>query len=145
VDNDLFDLPGIRAYHSQVWIKLQDQFDIFRDQAAQQFAEIGDGRIDVECFGLHGALTAESKQLPGERRSPLAGFLDLAEFLEDRAVGAESGFEQLAVRYYRGKQVVEIMGDAPCKPSNGIHLLRLPELLLELFAGRIIKQVAVDL
>src|SRR5262249_9256769 len=112
VDNDLLDLSGIRSDHSHVRIKLQDQLDVLRDQAPQQLAEIGDGRIDVECFGLHCALTAEGKQLPGQRRGPLTGFLDLAEFFKRRAIQAEFGLEQLAVPYYRCKQVVEVVGDA---------------------------------
>ena len=35
-----------------------------------------------------------------------------------------------------GEQVIEVMGDAPRETSHGLHLLRLEQLVLELFSAR---------
>ena len=44
--------------------------------------------------------------------------------------------QHLGVAADDGEQVVEVVGDAAGEPADGLHLLRLAELLLELRGGR---------
>ena len=43
-------------------------------------------------------------------------------------------FQQSGIAHYDGKQIIEIMGDAAGKLTDGVHLLGLPELSFQLFA-----------
>ena len=54
-------------------------------------------------------------------------------FLRDRLLVGMSVEQQLAVSEDRGQQIVEVVRHAAGQPADGLHLLRLPELL---FTGR---------
>ena len=87
--------------------------------------------VEIEHLRLQDLLAAEGQQLLGQRRGAFAGpphLLDVGargmpglEFLEHEVAVAEDGREQ----------VVEVVGDAAGQASDGFHLARLLELILE--------------
>ena len=77
---------------------------------------------------------AERQELTRQLRRRLAGLLDFADVAAVR-LGRQVGIleQQLAISEDGRQHVVEVVGDAAGEPSDGIHLLRLVVLLLEIF------------
>ena len=73
---------------------------------------------------------AEREELLGERGRALGGLEHLLDVLPQRLVGAQRSQHELPVARDRRKQVVEVVRDAARKPADGLHLLRLDQLLL---------------
>ncbi len=92
--------------------------------------------MHVDDLRLEQLAAAEGEQLAGDRRRSLAGELDLLCVRPPRVARGQRGEQQLAVAVDRGEQVVEVMGDATGQATDGLHLVRLAELLLEPPPGR---------
>ena len=78
----------------------------------------------------------QREQLAGERGAALGAAVDLLDRAAQARALRQLVEEHLAVTEDRGEHGVEIVGDAASEPSDRLHLLRLPELLLELLAAR---------
>ena len=95
-----------------------------------------DERVQVERPRLDDLLAAEGQQLAGQRRGALAG---LACTSVSGAWSGSAGFSasqhQLDVAEDDREQVVEVVRHAAGQPADGLHLLGLPQLLLEAFAA----------
>ena len=74
----------------------------------------------------------EGKQLAHQARRPVGVVLDLHDVLEGRVGRAVVGEEKVRVADDRLQHVVEVVRDAAGELPDGLHLLRLRELLLEL-------------
>ena len=78
-------------------------------------------------------LAAEREELRGEVRGAPAGAPDLLEVARSRgSPGLKSRDQQLDVAEDDREHVVEVVGHAAGEPPDGLHLLRLTELLLRL-------------
>ncbi len=66
-----------------------------------------------------------------KRRCPLAGALDLLHFLDQRRPLFELAQHELAVPGDHRQEVIEVVGDAPRKPPDRLHLLRLAQPFLQ--------------
>ncbi|OFW47923.1 MAG: hypothetical protein A3J29_21025 [Acidobacteria bacterium RIFCSPLOWO2_12_FULL_67_14b] len=77
---------------------------------------------------------AERQQLAREARSSLRRLEDLVQVKAALVRKVDRSVEKqlLRVAQDHGQQVVEIVGHAPCQLADGIHLLRLPQLLFGL-------------
>ena len=75
---------------------------------------------------------AEREQLARERGGAVGGAADLLEVAaQQRVAVAGAGEREVGVAADRGEQVVEVVRDAAGELADGLHLLRLPELVLE--------------
>ena len=93
-----------------------------------------DNLVHVQFFGLNELATAEREQLPGQPGGAFGGLNDL--------FGRFSGrFTKIGCRQQRGmplndgENVVEIMRDTARELADGLHLLRLAQLFLQLPLG----------
>ena len=134
VHKDLFDLAGIDLYAPKVAVGNKGEFDVFADQPDKHLIHVCDHAIEVEDLRLHYLAAAERQQLPGQGSSTFGGsfhFLDAAA----QGIAGQHLFGHdfdLAANY--SEHVVEVMRNASRKLAHGLHLLRLTELVFELFA-----------
>jgi hypothetical protein len=84
--------------------------------------------VQIENFGLEHLPTAEHEQLTSETRRADAGLSDLLDVRAHRFAWVHLREERFAVAENHGQHVVEIMCNAPRKPADGVHLLRLAKL-----------------
>ena len=99
-----------------------------------------DDRVQVEHARLQHLAAAEREQLPRERRGARGGLADLVRVAAEALV-VEALDQELAVAGDGRQQVVEVVGDATRQPPDRLHLLRLPQLLLE---GPLVGEIAND-
>ncbi|MNC91461.1 hypothetical protein D3C83_77300 [compost metagenome] len=57
--------------------------------------------------------------------------MDLAEVLAQRILVTQARDQHLGVAEDHGQHVVEVVGDPARELTDGFHLLRLPQLILE--------------
>src|SRR5438309_2056624 len=144
VEEHLVDLTGVGANGAEGWRQDGDQLHLLSNQAAQHLVRVGDDVVQVEDPRLDGLAAAEGQQLPREVAGGLRGATDLVEILAMGAVGGKVEKDQIRVPENRRQDVVEIVGDPAGQRAKGVHLLRLPQLLLELFALGDVHQGALD-
>src|SRR5205085_209362 len=85
-------------------------------------------------FGLEHLLAAEGQKLTGERSGVLSRFDDFSDIVVQGARWFKPRLDQLTVADDGRQQIVKIVRDAAGEPADGLHLLRLHELLFKLFA-----------
>ena len=107
------------------------QLDRSTDEPAQQVRELGQRVGDVEHLGLQGLLAREGEELAHEVRRAVGVLPDLHDIGKRRIARLVAQQQQVAEADHRGQQVVEVVRDAAGKLADGLHLLRLGELLLE--------------
>ena len=112
----------------------ETQLHILADHPPQHFLEVFDQIVGVQHHGLEHLLAAEREQLPGEPGGPLRGFPHFGNVRLQRAVGREILAHEIGVPEDRGQHVVEVVRDAARQAADGLHLLRLAQLLLEALA-----------
>ena len=133
IQQDMFELAGIGADQGQIVRQAVADLDALRREAAEHRFDALHDVIQIEQFGLENLAAAESEQLAGQQRRPVAGLLDGGE---SRLGGGAGGGEtaQLGIAIDDGQQIVEIVGDSAGQFADRLHLLRLPQLLLQLNA-----------
>ena len=97
---------------------------------------LGHGVVEVERPRLEHLPTAEGEELPGERRGARRRLADLHDVVAPRVRGSDRVEQELDVAADGGEQVVEVVRDAAGELADGLHLLRLAELRLQLGAMR---------
>ena len=100
------------------------------DEATQHRVDLADAGVEREHARLEHLTSAERQQLAGQAGGPLARVADLLDVSPDRIVGAELLQDQIAVAQDAGEQVVEVVGDPARQLPDGLHLLRVAQLLL---------------
>ena len=120
--------PGSASIGRRSASSVELDADALADQAAQHRLDLADGFVQVEHPRLQHLPAAEREELLRERRRPIAGRADLLGEAPLALVG-ERRREELGVAVDREEQVVEVVRDAACEPSDRLHLLRLAKLL----------------
>ena len=117
------------------------QLDVLADQPAEHLLHPGDALVQVQHLRLEHLLAAEREELPRQVRRALRRRPDLLDVGAKGLVGLEVAADQLRVAQDDGQQVVEVVRDAAGEPADGLHLLRLAELLLQsLSLGEVERQ-----
>ena len=132
VHNDLFQLPRVGPNSAQVRRESRVQLDVLPDQSPEQFPCIRDQRIQVHHPRFEHLLPAEDEQLAGEPGGALPSPANLGDILVCPRSRHEVREQQLGAPEDSREDVVEIVRDASRQPSDGLHLLRLTILDLEL-------------
>ncbi len=107
------------------------ELDVLADEAVQHLVQRLDDLVEAQHLRLEHLLAAEGEQLPGERRRPQRGRLDLLDVGALGVLGAEVLEQQVAVAGDGREEVVEVVRDAAGEPAHGLDPLRLAELGLE--------------
>ena len=108
----------------------QLQRDVFAQKLAEHVGQVADGFVHVQLLGLDELAAAEREQLAGQSGGALGGLRDLLR-------GARAGVvhvghpQKRRVAVNDGEDVVEIVGNPAGELADGLHFLRLAELLLQ--------------
>ena len=90
--------------------------------------------IEIEGARLEQLASREEQELAGERGRAVSRPADLLERRAMRVRAVQLSQDDFRVARYHRQQVVEVVRDPAGQPPDGLHLLRLHELLLELLA-----------
>ena len=116
------------------------ELDRLAEDAPQHRHQLLDHVPEIDPLGLCDLPAAEREQLPRERRRSLGGLDDLLCQLECIAAGLRPLAEHLAAPEDHRQVVVEVVRDATGEAPDCLHLLGLPQLLLELAALRYVLE-----
>ena len=131
VDQHLFDLVRVRVDLRQIRIQIQADLDVFDDQPIQHRHQFLRDAVQTDGPRLEDLASAEGQELTSQRRGARASQLDLVCVLRTLVVFVRCGANEPGVSIDDRQQIVEVVGDASCQLADGLHLLRLPQLLLE--------------
>ncbi len=107
------------------------QGDVLADESPEQLLDVPDHLVEVDLARLQHLLPAEGQQLTGQARGALRGQEDLVQLLVP-ALCVAGPPRHLRIAGDHRQQVVEVVRHPAGQPPDGLHLLRLPQLLLEL-------------
>ncbi len=133
VHDRLFQLVTVGFRPAQVGGEGEVQLDVFPQGAAEQGLHAHEDLVQAEAFGLKHLASGEGEYLAGEPGRPLPHLFDVDHQFPIPIFGGQGVQEQGAVADDGRQHVVEVVGYAARQPADGLHLLRLPELLLPLF------------
>jgi hypothetical protein len=136
VHDDLVDLRRIRENRGQIRVDLRVDLDRGGNRGAQQPERILDRRLQRHRRARVLLTPAERENLRDQVLGPGARFRDLHETLLDARLACELRAQQLRVSEDRGQDVVEVVRNAARQRADRLHLLRLPQLLLQPFSMR---------
>ena len=109
---------------------IQLQRHVLAQKPSQHVGHVADDFIHVQSLGLDELAAAEGEQLPRQAGGALGGLGDLLRGARRRFL--QSGrHQQRGVAVNDGEDVVEIVRDAAGKLADGLHFLRLAQLLLQ--------------
>ena len=131
VHDHLLELARVGLHSAQGGVEARHECDVFAQQPAQHVLGVRHNVVEVEDAHLHDLLAAERQQLTGESRGALGGLADLRDIVAAPVGRAKILEQQVGVASDRREDVVEVVGDAARETPNGLHLLRLTQLLLE--------------
>ena len=122
--------------------------DRFAERAAQHVAHADDAAGNVDDLGLQRLAPAEGEQLAGQLGAAPDRRFRLAQPLRDLLVAGREPAQQLQVVGDHLQDVVEVVRHAAGELADGVHLLRLAQLLLgsaqDLCTRPLRRQVAAD-
>ena len=111
--------------------------DVLPDDVSEHLQNVRHHLVDVENLAPGLLLAAEDQQLSDEADGPLSGFVDgpdvAADPLQGLRIFAGTPLQsQLGLSHDHRENVVEIVGDSSGQPPQGIELLGLNQLALQL-------------
>ena len=142
VEDGELELVGVDARRRQAFREIEPQRDARPERALQQIDHALDQAAQVDRHGAQILLSRERQQALRQRGAAL-GALQRAvdQPVQPRIVGHALA-QQIEIAHHRHQQIVEIVRDAAGELADRLHLLRLPQLLLGLFArGDFLHQV----
>ena len=101
------------------------------EQALQQRADLRDDGVQVERPRIQHLAAAEREQLLRQLGGAVGSTFDLTEIAAELDVVVRPLEKKRGVAGDAGEQVVEVVGDAPRKPSQALELLGVQQLHLE--------------
>ena len=142
VEDRKLELVGVDPRRRQPFRNIQPQRDARPERALEQIAHALDQRAQIDRHRAQ-ILLARERQQPLRQRGAALGALQRAvdQPMQPRIVGHALA-QQIEIAHHRHQQIVEIMRDAAGELADRFHLLRLPQLLLGLFArGDFLHQI----
>ena len=130
VHDHLLDLRAVGEHGRQPLVGQHRDLDVLADQPPQHRQQRGGHLAEVERDRVEDLLAGEGQELARELGGALGGALDLGQLVGARP-GADPPAGDLAVAADHGQQVVEVVRHAAGELADGLHLLRLPELVLQ--------------
>ena len=135
VQQDLRNLVGIGAQEGERPVQGQRQLNVLADEPLHHLGRLLHHRVQVQDAGRENLFAAEGQQLLDERRRALRCAEHLLRVLPHRVAGWQVLFHHLGVAADDHQKVVEVVCDAAGQVADGLHLLRLAELLFQLGAA----------
>ncbi|PAV70345.1 hypothetical protein WR25_02886 [Diploscapter pachys] len=148
VEHRAFQLHRVDQGDGRQGGQLQGQGDSFTDRAGHQFLKRAHVLVDVNWTGIERLLTGKGQQPLGEHSGAVGRAQRHLGVLRHliHTVFRHPLADQLKAGDDAGKQVVEIVGDAPGETAQGVHFLQLQQLRLGAHAlGYFLGQLAVGI
>ena len=136
VEQRLLEHAGIGAHGDGLGHDARGERDVLTEDTAHELAHVLDEFAEVDGLLLLVLLAAEGEELAGEAGGAFGGGGDLVDGLAAVAIEVGQFAERGDLELDDREQVVEVVGDAAGQAADGVHLLRLAELILKLDAGR---------
>ena len=131
VQDDLIERRFVGAHGNRRLARGHTDRDLVEHQPPQHRLHAGDDRHHVDRGRTRALRAAEREQLLGERGAAIGGAPDGVGLGPFRIVRLEHDRQQIG-RAENGRQhVVEIVRHAAREAADGVHLLGLPQLILE--------------
>ena len=130
VDHDLLELVHVGLDGPEVAAVAEVELDPLAEQALQEHRQVGEPVVEVEHLRPQRLAARKRQQLAHEARGPVGVLLDLHDVLEGRVGRPVVREQQIGIADDRLQHVVEVVRDAAGELADGVHLLRLGELLL---------------
>ena len=115
-------------------LELENQLDIFADQAAQHFLGMADHRVHVDHPRLRDLPAAERQQLVGELGRAVGRRQSLFHVRAQRIDGRQLVQHHAVVAGDDRQHVIEVVRHATRQPAHRFHFLRVLQLLLQRLA-----------
>src|SRR5262249_43613088 len=132
IQQDLLDLARISQDEHAVIGEVALDLDVLVERGSQQADDLLDRAVEVDGDVLVLAAAREAEQRPRELGGAVTGLLDRLRRGDGPLVESARDLEKLGVPHDAGEDVVEVVGDAAGQGPDGLHLLGLVELLLQL-------------
>ena len=95
-----------------------------------------DKQVQINDFHLDDNAAAERQELLCEARGAFTRIEDCRNCLSARCIGGHFREDQVAISNDDGQKIVEVMSDTTSKFPNGVHFLRLQELVFQTLSFR---------
>ena len=135
IEQHLLHHAGISLHQGRLRKVIQLQRDVLAENARQHFGHVRDDFIQVEAARLHDLAAAESEQLARQGGGAFGGLGHLLGRAGGDTGEGAAGHEERSMAMNDGENIVEIMSDAARELADGLHFLRLTQLILEAFLG----------
>ena len=132
VEQHLLHHPAVGLDEQRLGSILELHPNVLAEDAVQHAGEVRHRVVEIQFERLHDLLATEGKQLPRQVRRALGGPRDLLRRAGQFGGQSRAGLQNGNAALNHGQQIVEVMGHPAGEPSDGLHLLRLAELLPKL-------------
>jgi len=140
VDDDLLELTLVNLDRAKVAPVHNFELDILADQTPQQVRQIDQHIGDIENPWLQCLLPREGQQLSHQIGGSVGVLLNLHDVGKGRVTRLKAQQQEVAEPDHGGQQIVEVMRHPAGELTDGLHLLRLGELDLQvLLLGNVDK------
>jgi hypothetical protein len=127
----LADLPHIYMHLDRIFFKARNKLDIFTNNTVKKIFHIVDNLVDIDGLGCHDLLSAERQEAVGKIGRTFRCCQYTVDLFLAWIFGLHLHLQYVSVTAYYCEDIIEIMGNASGKLSNGLHLLGLAKLLLQ--------------
>src|SRR5581483_7013989 len=129
IEQRQLELAGVDLDRPESWRNVDDDADVAAQRSAEQIADGVELAVEIDALRAQRLPARESKQLSGERLAALGGVTDVDDQAFELLVVAGEPLGHIGASENDRQQIVEIVRDAPGQLSDGLHLLRLEQLL----------------
>ena len=144
VHDHLLELDRIDPQPTKGIAQLQLEPDVVAHEPPEHFLQVADGRVQVDDPRLRRGAAAERQELARERRGALPALADFVDGRPRRIGGGHPAEQEIGVPQHRGQDVIEVVRHAAGQLPDGLHLLRVAELLFQHHAVGDVHLDAVD-
>jgi len=127
----LVDLGGVDHDRRRGGARRPDKFDVLAKEAPEQLEHGRDGVREVKALRRNGLLSREGQELTRQIGRPMCAARDFLQVGPRRMVGLQMVEGQIDIAKDGHEHVVEIVRHAAGQPPDGLHLLRLPQLVFQ--------------
>jgi hypothetical protein len=133
VEDDLLDVVRVGHDCDRIVRHVDLERDVLANQSPEDVAQVRDGARQIDALEPRVMLVAEREELPCQTGSAIRGLADLLEILVVRVAARVLVEQQIRVSQRYRQKIVEVVRNAGDELSDGVHLLRVPELLFGSF------------
>ncbi len=134
VEHRLLDAVRVSDDRRRCRVELQFERDPDAEDLVQQLAHPTDQLMEIEGHGLVDPLPAVRHEVVGERRGAIGGALHGVDASPGGFQDLKIVLQELDLAAHDREHIVEVVGNATGESADGLHLLRVEQLLLERFA-----------